>query len=681
MMRGRRQAASSVATVALWCLCAHSAAAVEPRLALDATPLLGSSATEDGGWRTLLVRLENPTARALSGSVEVESRPGWARGSAELVTSVPFSLAPGAKVSVEVPTHGFGGGSPALLVSARDGQNNQLGEITISGLKPADALVFDLATPSHVATLLRGSSFASRRGSGYASRIRAVSLGVSSASEDPTTGDLVLPALPAGYNPATLVIGSGRDLSRLDETARVALSDWLLSGGALALALDRPEDLANPLLEAMAGGHITRGRAPESLQAVTQFLVPSDEPPATSVGSVRLREVRLAPSSEVVRRFAGYTGGNLSATPWGASASYGLGELHLLSFDPRDALVARDPWVKHKLADLARHAFDREPQATVRHSTIGNGDANLEQVRRELDPNQTSRWTIAVSALVLLLYAAGAGPLSFYLAARKGRPLRALWQLPLWSAATFLVIVLCGVLGKGVSGRARKLSLFDLGAGMTRAAALRFRGFYAPSSRELVVRASRREHLLDLAANTNDIARTLLLDRDGPRLQGLRTKPWQTVLVREEGFADLAGGVSLISEGENLLIKNRSGRDLVGALVRVPSGTTTYFRRIKEGESVRASEGKALGALGGHSAPGALEASRFEAQLEADFPGLGHCWEAMERALANDSEWWPNDAPALLAALDGGEGKLTDSGLRVDYDRALVRVVGTGGTP
>ena len=35
----------------------------------------------------------------------------------------------------------------------------------------------------------------------------------------------------------------------------------------------------------------------------------------------------------------------------------------------------------------------------------------------------------------------------------------------------------------------------------------------------------------------------------------------------------------------------------------------------------------------------------------------------------------------LEAQLDGGEGKTSDSGLSVDVDRALVRVVGWGGVP
>src|SRR4030095_14005527 len=111
-------------------------------------------------------------------------------------------------------------------------------------------------------------------------------------------------------------------------------------------------------------------------------------------------------------------------------------------------------------------------------------ESRLSQVRRELDPNEGTRWTIVVSALLLLAYAGLAGPLNFYLARRAGQPLRALSRLPLWSGAALCLVVVLGLLGRGVSGRARRLSLIEAGAGMTRAVATRFRGLYASSARE-----------------------------------------------------------------------------------------------------------------------------------------------------------------------------------------------------
>jgi hypothetical protein len=37
--------------------------------------------------------------------------------------------------------------------------------------------------------------------------------------------------------------------------------------------------------------------------------------------------------------------------------------------------------------------------------------------------------------------------------------------------------------------------------------------------------------------------------------------------------------------------------------------------------------------------------------------------------------------PVLLAQVEGGEGRTSDTGLRLDSDRVLVRVVGFGGKP
>jgi hypothetical protein len=190
---------------------------------------------------------------------------------------------------------------------------------------------------------------------------------------------------------------------------------------------------------------------------------------------------------------------------------------------------------------------------------------------------------------------------------------------------------------------------------------------------------------LDLAGTQADSSRQLVIDRDGPRLEGLRTKPWQTVLVREDGMADLSGGVSIVAQQQEFLLHNRAARDLIGVVARAPGGDTRYFSRIKEGASVTFSSGHALGTIGPAnplspvSTP--LNVDRFSVQLDRDFPGLSRTWYAMEQTFATETDWWPDDVPVVIAALDGGEGTLSDSGLKVDYDRALLRVVGLGGRP
>jgi hypothetical protein len=284
-----------------------------------------------------------------------------------------------------------------------------------------------------------------------------------------------------------------------------------------------------------------------------------------------------------------------------------------------------------------------------------------------------------------LIYAALAGPLNFYLAAKKGRPLRALWFLPVWSAAAFVAIVALGFVGKGVSGRVRRLTLVEAGAGMPRAAATRFRGFFAGSASALTVRGSDRTSVLDITGDDETTDRRLLIDRDGPRLEKFRAKPWQAVVVREDGFIGLGGGVSMVAApGGDVAIKNRLARDLIGVVVKLPDKAPVFFPTLRDGQTALASQGEALpstivsGAFPGAARPHKLEADSFSSKLNSSAVGLGDAWRALE-SLSPDIDWWPSDVPVLIAQVDGGEGRSADSGLRVEIDRVVIRVIGWGG--
>jgi hypothetical protein len=289
-----------------------------------------------------------------------------------------------------------------------------------------------------------------------------------------------------------------------------------------------------------------------------------------------------------------------------------------------------------------------------------------------------------VAALLLLGYAVVAGPVSFWLASKKGRPLRALVHLPFWAAGTLAAIVLLGLAGKGVRGRARHFTVVEAGAGMLRGAAVRFRGFYSPSSKDIQVRPTSRASLLDVAQGGDFVERTLTVDRDGPRLERLRTKPWATVVAREDGFMGLAGGVSLVLGADGrVLVKNRAARDLVGAVLKVPGRSAIGFGRIKDGAMVREHEGDALtSGLGGGLSYGnvhPLGTALIKDELERYSDGLSRAWTALETQAGSQVDFWPEDVPVLLAQLDGGEGALSDSGFVLDQDRVLVRVIGYGG--
>jgi len=290
---------------------------------------------------------------------------------------------------------------------------------------------------------------------------------------------------------------------------------------------------------------------------------------------------------------------------------------------------------------------------------------------------------VSSSALLLLGYAGLAGPLNFYLARRSGKPLRALLRLPALSALALALVVALGALGRGVSGRARRLTLVEAGAGMTRAAATRFRGLYASSARERTVQASARGNVLDVAGDAETTGRRLVVDRDGARLSNLRGRPWEVVVVQEDGFINLAGGVSLLRAADgNVSVKNRLGRDLVGAVL-MPGGSRygRFFIRIKDGEEVSEAAGQQLGITRATLGRSALDLSTVKDRLESCSKGLSSAWDAIESATTRNIDFWPADVPVLLGQLDGGEGKLTDSGFPLEADRTLLRVVGVGGVP
>jgi hypothetical protein len=219
---------------------------------------------------------------------------------------------------------------------------------------------------------------------------------------------------------------------------------------------------------------------------------------------------------------------------------------------------------------------------------------------------------------------------------------------------------------------------------MTRAVATRFRGLYASSARERTVQASARGNVLDATGDADQSIRRLVVDRDGARLTRLQGQPWEVVVVQEDGFIGLGGGVSISSAaGGGLVIKNRLGRDLVGVVLS-PGGSRSgrFFIRIKDGEAVSEETGQLLAlSSSGPLAGGGLRLELATKHLESCSKGLPAAWAALEYVTTRSVDFWPSEVPVLIGQLDGGEGKQTDSGFPLESDRVLLRVVGTGGVP
>ncbi len=681
--------ALALVLVSLWVLLVAPRAFAQSALTIDAAPVLGANSPSVDGWGELYLKLENSGDRALSGYLELRAEPlvhGVAKpsGVGRAVSRAPFAIAPKSRVSLLMPSHSLVSRVGDLRVTAVDPKGEELTTDRLTPVRSLDPLLFDLSTPSRIAVALSGAAMPiKRRAYGYA--YGGATLTVTLPQINPTTGELALPDLAAGYASATLVLASGRTLSALSPPARDALFSWVLGGGALAVTLDRPEDLQSPWLEALAGGKVRATAAARALAQTSQFAVRADNGSKMAPGAEPRVFLQAAqPSPELVATFAGLSGANLRVSPWGEAASYGLGEVHFLAFNPDTEVAANDGWARLKVIDLIRHAWERASVVVLPHGQAGLDDSRAANVRRVLDPNESTRWTIVVSALLLLIYAALAGPLNFFLAQRKGKPLRALLYLPVWAGLALASIVVLGILGKGVTGRARHLTLIESGAGMARAAVTRFRGLYGSAAADLTVRAA-RGNVLDVLGDPDEITRDLLIDRDGLRLEKLREKPWEVEVVREDGFTNLGAGISITrTENGVVSIKNRCARDLVSVIVNAPGQGLAYFAKIPDGQTVRVDSGRSLGHFSpttSSSGSHALTVDQFRADVEEHAKGIGAAWEALESVAGGEVDWWPEDVPVLLGELEGGEGKTQDSGLRLDVDRVLVRVVGYGGVP
>lgn len=647
-----------------------------PALILDAQYLL-SSPPGPGGWFGCSIRVSNRGREQATGRLELVSSLRWATRPMQMTAQAPFAVAPESTVTLKLPGHGSRHGSATVSIIARDATGAELARVDLPNTHATGPLLFDLTVPSRIGPLVRGARW-TPMGPGGAAGSEPVTLQVGAALLDPSSGDLILPDRAATYAAATVVLARGEDAARLVPPAREALVGWILGGGTLALAVTRPEDLASPLVKALVGGEAAPTEPEPEWRNPAEFTV-ADEGPSQSFGPPPARRHSVAPSPAVQQMLQGYAGSNLRSTEWGAAASYGLGEVHLLAFDPTREPAVADEWAGLKLVELVRHTWHRRTHVAFRLGETAL-DNPPDPIRRVLDPSEKERWAIAVAALILLIYSLLAGPVNFYRAGRAERPLRALVHLPLWALGASLSIVLLAFVSKGAA-RARHLTLVEAGAGMSRGSAVTFRGFYTPTSRELLVYPLHADGILELSGDTSGHQeRRVLVDRDGARLGELSTKPWQLAIVREDGFMELGGGVSLVETGPgSLRIKNGLTRDLVTVLVKLPGAPGRYFSRISAGASVRAEQGELLRqellawtwlGLGNWTA---------SPLVEQDDATLADALTALEGYAPNDTLWWPDDVPVLLGQLGGGKGASRDAGVAVDYDRVVVRVVGYGG--
>jgi len=666
-------------------LCLVTSALAQAGIRIEAQPVFGAQAAPAYGWTELVVRIENDDAQPQRGTIEFA-----ATGEGDVQVRAPFAVGPGSSAIVLLPVYG-NGYRFSQNVRAIDEAGQTLAAYSLPYAPRPGHLLIDLIAGSKLPIALQSATVSASSENGMGSAQPQV-LTVGQPKWNPATGDPILPLRAAAYASAAAVLITSDQLVKLAGPELEALNGYVLGGGNLGIVVRRPEDLRHANLQQLVGGEVVSAQPPKEL-----WLSPEDHfdplppdpkrrpghPPTPQPETAEQPAPEtLTPSPELAKTFVGHAGGKLRPSPFGASATYGLGEVHLLAFDPTHPAALEDPWTYSRVVDLARHGLDLHAPIVFSGSAFPY-EPSVDAVHRRLDPNENARFAILFVGIALLVYAIVAGPVNFSRAAKKGRPLRALLVLPLLSAGTFVAIVVFGVFAKGLQGRARHLTLIEAGAGEERAVAHRFRGFFVASGTELSVRTTDAASVIRRSRTAPDESeQTLFVDRDGSRLVDMQTQPWETLVVRENGFASLGSGISILPTegGGDATIVNRTGRDLRGVIVHVPGRALTYFSRIGDGESVLASSGRPA-PISTVTGVGAFEASAMNDLLNPDARGLGEAWVALLGAAAKNVDWFPFAQPAVLAQLDGGEGTTSDSSLRLESDRALVRVLGWGGTP
>jgi hypothetical protein len=704
-------------------------AAKPPPISIAAAPIFGQDAPVGSGWYDVLVRVDNPQATAQKGVLELRVSQPW-DNERPFVSRAPYNVPAGKTAYVRLLAHSLPeGGSGEVHVRARDDKGAELLDVQVP-VNTADLPVLvDVHEPSRLSVALRGWPASIRYSPtptawGYGS---TPGIGFAAPSFDRATGDPLLPERKAGYGGVSVVLMPTDVLTRLQGDALDALVSWVAGGGTLALVPMRPEDLRNPTVAALAGGEPRAIPTPPALLAlptiprpggtgtmVPPVVEPEDEgigfdgetgagfqllPTAPAHGrggpflpmSTSRRGGSLGPRPATVAKMSGYEGGSLVQTAHGATSTYGLGEVVFLSYDPSQAPGVDDPWVQGRVASLVEHAWERRANIAFPPGSIPRHSWRTDEMRRALDPNENFRPGLGFAAIVLAVYSVVVGPITFMRSRKKGDPLLPLRWAPVWSAAAFGAIVIAGLAVKGWTGRSRRVSLVEIGAGFTRGAVRRYRGFFTSETRALKVGATDAASVLDVVTGDGVLRprSVLAVDRDGIALDEITSLPWQTLVVREDGHVDLPGSIAVLDTGgSGIDVVNHTGKVLKDVVVYVPGDAAHYFAAIPDGGTVSAANGTVLftsatrraGSAGSrivHTLDVTTLASPVLDEVTRD--RMEATWRPVESAADDSVDWWPDDAPVVLAELDGADHPRTDGGLRVESDKVLLRVVGYGG--
>ncbi len=488
-----------------------------------------------------------------------------------------------------------------------------------------------------------------------------------------------LPIRPAEYAAATVVMASVTVLDALDDLEWTALWQWVVAGGTLAVAHTDIGSFDGSRLSLLVPD-LAQTRPTTSLTQGIALAANASNPNHWSFESKSKDDAAELPAL-AYEHLVGFAGRDLRDTAYGAVQTYGLGEIHLLGFNPHSPPFAGLAWTETKLNLLVEAAWLRRRHVVMPLGRQRPEDARTYAIRQRIGAPILPRSLPYALPAAAIAYAAGLAAVIIILARRR-RSLRWLLAAPAFACVCALAVVGAARAVLGPQQRTHHLSLTELGAGMGYGARTLYRQF--TTWHRLAIEPVLHGGAVALVHPAS--AGGAWAAQAPPRLLLTGERPGSSpasVLVREDGMTRLGRGVHITLLDGDIVVTNRTGMTLAGVILRAPDGRVTFFDRIADHERVRQSAGRRVRVL---SAPAAakyfpLLLDSFEHHLDAAIPGASKTWAAVEALRSEQVDWWPADVPVLLASVLGGSGVVTDSGFPVTLDRTLIRVVGFGGRP
>ncbi len=319
------------------------------------------------------------------------------------------------------------------------------------------------------------------------------------------------------------------------------------------------------------------------------------------------------------------------------------------------------------ITEQVRRALDAPRNGVL--TTTGRS-YEMDSMRRALDPNEHFRPALGAAALLLVLYSIVVGPVLYRRARRRGKPLEVLVTVPGAAALAFGVILGIGIFSKGIHGRSRRLTFVELGHGEDTGPSRVYRAFYSTHATTVDIAPATPLSLPRLAiANGNrEGGETLVLSDKTSMLRDVTLPPWQAVITTDEAVTSVDGGISIFADS----VENGSSHALRDAILRTADGQCTYFEEIPAHTTAKLSSGRTAGRS---CTTGAFYAWELGMSVPSDRrDAFVSGWTAISEQ-ASEALFQKQQA-TMVAEVLGVFAPDKDSGLRVESNRTLVRVMG-----